>query len=769
MISVHTLLIVFVLLFHSAIVRAECEEKCEHCLTQANFDDGTYRILESGIYCIGENIVFNPRQPEDLSSPNGNMWNWFPGNAADDTVNYPGTLLNLDPGSLGGSKDKINGPFAGGFWAVITVETVDVEIDLQGYSIEFHPYFYTQQRFGTIIEVQNTPYAEDSKRSNGIWLWGPQDVVNNIWIHNGDLGLSPHHGIHSNGATNVVIEDLTIHDFEVGGVQFNDFQNITLRNLSIGPSATNVQLTGYYGTARYDLLSLFYTDGASDTEVIEFADGRAPMSVTQIRDNLIAAMDIAFRYVNDVLTAEDLQSEFYQPAIDLFVNTNGNLPDGSTLYGIVFNSWLEASQGFGQINQYGDNEDVEISGVLIENVEIHDLKKATHEVPAMYMNPCFDNAEDWGDFLYARQWLIDAVRTPLGPVIDLRLMIEDGFNIVDNGLLLDRDNYAQYLRYAGNVYTDAQVALKMYGAFKNRITTIIEDWATVSTDNPLAALPECMNFVCDSDFIYQTNKGIIGARFDEIENVVIRNLEIHDIDNVSPVGSLACGPYTGTEDGGNHFQLPGEGNMNGDVRGVSIYGSDVRFEGELNMNNLASAYGNVYGLHVMTDSIVMFDADSSHVDMTEFYPQNGLSLLEYDAMAALGSTPWPNHFRGECNIRTGVYEVSNEPFHNADAQQSIIFDPPLPPNGVDEVYCSQFDAAELSNSNAAVEMMVVDGAEIDRAKILRASFGVSFVYVVVGALLLMGALCMHFYCASSKESNSGFTMEMDQPTTYGSI
>ena len=174
----------------------ECPDHlhCDLCLDNEAFSMGTYRILKSGKYCLSEDIVFNPREPEDLSSPNSNIYNWYPGEYGEfDFLSYPGTLGNIARG------DAINGPFAGGFFAAISVETVDVEIDLNGYSISQHPHFYTQQRFYSNIEVQNKPYDELSKRTTGIWMWGPNAVVDNVYIHNGELGLSSHHGIHSNG------------------------------------------------------------------------------------------------------------------------------------------------------------------------------------------------------------------------------------------------------------------------------------------------------------------------------------------------------------------------------------------------------------------------------------------------------------------------------------------------------------------------------------------------------------------------------------------
>ena len=140
-----------------------------------------------------------------------------------------------------GSFEHKDGAYALGFFAAITVEANDVTIDLCGNEMVFGFEFYLQQRFAAIIEIANQPFLPEQGPAD----WGSDFVlVDNVVIRNGTLGLTSHHGIHSNGATNVVIEDLVIRDFEVCGVQLNGFENVTLQNLDIGPSLHDVPLTG---------------------------------------------------------------------------------------------------------------------------------------------------------------------------------------------------------------------------------------------------------------------------------------------------------------------------------------------------------------------------------------------------------------------------------------------------------------------------------------------------------------------------------------------
>ena len=209
------------------IAVSHCADKdnhpCDFCLSSSDFEEGTYRIIEPGSYCLTSDIIFNPT-PGSNSNPNSPSV-WFPS----DPLQFPGSLTQTD------------GAFALGFFAVISIEASNIKIDLNGYTISYHYNFYLQQRFGSIIEIANSPFLP----STGPAEFGSKfENVNNISICNGNLGLTSHHGIHSNNATNIVIQDLIIHDFEVAAIQLNGFQNALISNVSIGPSLQSVPLTG---------------------------------------------------------------------------------------------------------------------------------------------------------------------------------------------------------------------------------------------------------------------------------------------------------------------------------------------------------------------------------------------------------------------------------------------------------------------------------------------------------------------------------------------
>ncbi len=210
------------------IVHSQCYDtdnnQCSYCLSQTDFSDGTFRANQSGSYCLTENIIFNPNPSSNPSNPN-EQGSWFPNN----DIDFPGCI------------DLANGAYALGFFAAITIESDDIILDLNGYKISYSIEFYLQQRFGSIIEIANQPFLPSVGPAN---FGSTFSNVNNITIRNGELGLSSHHGIHSNNASNIIISNLKIYDFEVGGIQLNGFHNAQINDVDIGPSLQDVLLTG---------------------------------------------------------------------------------------------------------------------------------------------------------------------------------------------------------------------------------------------------------------------------------------------------------------------------------------------------------------------------------------------------------------------------------------------------------------------------------------------------------------------------------------------
>jgi len=150
-----------------------------------DFVPGTVRIRSPGTYHIKENIEFNPTGSH-LS------WSGIP----EDSNTYPQ-----------------NGGYILGFFAALTVEADNVEIDCGGNSIAMSQNFHRKQRFFSIIELGSAPFIAGQgppQFANGIVTSAPLVSARNVSIRNCVLGLSSHHGMHGNDNDGVTIDNLTI-------------------------------------------------------------------------------------------------------------------------------------------------------------------------------------------------------------------------------------------------------------------------------------------------------------------------------------------------------------------------------------------------------------------------------------------------------------------------------------------------------------------------------------------------------------------------------
>ena len=97
----------------------------------------------------------------------------------------------------------------------ITVETSNVIIDLNGYTVGMSQEFYIQQRFFSIIELA----AKNFVSGQGPVDFGPQlNSASSVVIKNGNLALASHHCIHGNGAYDIEIDNIHAYDFDVAGL-----------------------------------------------------------------------------------------------------------------------------------------------------------------------------------------------------------------------------------------------------------------------------------------------------------------------------------------------------------------------------------------------------------------------------------------------------------------------------------------------------------------------------------------------------------------------
>jgi hypothetical protein len=170
-------------------------------LSQEDFELGTFRIKASGKYKLTEDIVFEPQESNDYWPP-FDLWE-----------EYPPSSYYL------------------GFFAAITVEADDVEIDLNGFEIRQGEEFYLVQRFFNAIELNNKVFVDNEGVSSldyqqtdlpagGSEPVGPLVIPKNVLIMNGRIGKSSHAGIHGNSVVGLTVKNVQISGFEVAGIHW---------------------------------------------------------------------------------------------------------------------------------------------------------------------------------------------------------------------------------------------------------------------------------------------------------------------------------------------------------------------------------------------------------------------------------------------------------------------------------------------------------------------------------------------------------------------
>ena len=167
-------------------------------LNNSHFRNGTYRILNPGKYILTEDIVFNPNE-ENHFKPNEYQCKYY---------------------------NKLT--YSLGFFAAITIETNNVIIDLNNYTLKQSKKHYLNQRFYANIELGNSPFTPNNGPAN---FGNTFKNCNNLIVRNGTLGLSSHHGIHGNNSSNIIFENLKIVDYEVSGISLNGCNNIVCDNI----------------------------------------------------------------------------------------------------------------------------------------------------------------------------------------------------------------------------------------------------------------------------------------------------------------------------------------------------------------------------------------------------------------------------------------------------------------------------------------------------------------------------------------------------------
>ena len=428
-------------------------------LFNKDFENGTLRIKKPGIYKLQENIVFNPNKSNDFSPTEKQI------------------SSNLYP-------QNMSGPFHLGFFAAITVESPDVIIDLNNFSISQHSHHNLQQRFYANIELANSPFIPRQGPSSFVSDNGYRPA-NKVLIMNGHLGRSSHHGIHGNSANNVVLHNLTIDNFEVAGIALNGTTTAVLNEIQVINNDKKIPVLSTYSQARFIRKFL---NIAKSTNNLKLSDSK---TITNIIENINNDLNSTFNtFKNTGLIPnnyfKNTREEYDGNVYGIVLNVNG----------VVINDFIKNRTS----NMIGN------SNIFLNKIVINNISSVPVEIIGLNAQPVTNTA--YGG------------RVQVGPIGDV-LQIEHIQNTDGT--------------YKSNSLSDAQIILadNLYTGPKgtNNIVSEVVEWAKGNRTLSSFVGEDTGKFyyVAGGDSMNHVMKGNIGLFISAGENISGNQITISNI------------------------------------------------------------------------------------------------------------------------------------------------------------------------------------------------------------------------------------------------
>lgn len=614
--------------------------KSETVLYQEDFEEGTYRVTQPGIYRLGEDIDFGPQKSNDYWPP-FSLWH-----------KYPPTAYYL------------------GFFAAITIECDDVVINLDDHTLSQSKEFYLVQRFFNAIElndrvfVQNTGVASLNYQSTDELVKGESGQAGsivkpkNVVVKNGIIERVSHSGIHGNGIIGLKVVDVHVRGFEVSGIQCNGCEQVRIKDCKVGPSSKEVPVLATFANARFldfyaktliphgfereadlykePLMSLF------DDEEISFADRpNVASSLSAIFDRLHKALTLFRSYhVNGTLPSDQDEEELLLQAKDVFSNPTG-LPDGSVIYGILLNrlGMPETDENFfgaGRETKDVDIVNVEISGLHASPVEVASLMTEENtfiQGVARDVIRIFDITSDQMRSLVASFYKGNVLSDSYVALWKLsnefyKIRVYDstcgnfGSNATFDMNLKLYPSYQEQTCAQLGIQTDSTLTgrdvtnlqKKYFGGIQ--MTQAVYHWATSPTAMGLDSLlssPASADslrsggrhrIVCDHDTMFHQMQGVIGLKIVEAENVRVINVKVNDLRNTADFTPWVCSHKWQIQPSGEDikaFALSTGDPEASTVKGIELLRSEDVTIQTMDISSLVSDEGIVKAIEVIGD------------------------------------------------------------------------------------------------------------------------------------------------------------------------
>lgn len=451
-------------------------------ITQSDFEHGTYRITEPGLYILYDDIVFNPLTPPDLQPTKYN-----------------------------------HAAYSMGFFAAITVECDGVVLDLNKHSIQQSYSHFFSQRFFSILELANSPFIPSQGPGSLNTTTDAFVGATNCLVLNGTLGLSSHSAVHGNDNRNIVLQNLCLKQFEVTGVQLNGVQNahmenVTMEAISTSPLADMVFTFLQHTAELQELIDDAQPPTAAAypsidvTKTLESAQHvrtllLAPFTKAAEEDPKQLAVEQKLTQIWTELTAvaDDAANATHNEiplCLDKLINAEG-IPDGSAMYGVLINSSGVAVGELAAACPMAAQTDgtcrrsceVSIYSTTIGNMKLHSLEAIGMKVGDATVKDKTGALVKAGNVQDCPNWLMS----------QLRILLNE------------------------SIQENADLSNALLG------TLAFETFVTNSG----------ATFFNNSDVMGHVSKGIFGIRAEDTDHLTLNKICVHDVSNTSTASTVS--------------------------------------------------------------------------------------------------------------------------------------------------------------------------------------------------------------------------------------
>jgi hypothetical protein len=584
-------------------------------LTQEDFAKGTIRVLVPCKLVLCESIQFNPNAPAPGAHggiDRARSDDWFP---KPDQAAYFASGVAPHPGTAGLVGAAPTLAYRLGFFAAITVEHGEgTIIDLNGFRLSCHPHFALQQRFHALIELANQPFIPDQGPAN----FGPElRAAGLVWVRNGQLGRSSHHGIHGNSMHDVLISDVTFRDFEVAAISLNGGRRIIIRDCQIEGTATQIPVLGSYSTGRFVRLIGRQRLARADAWLNDAASGGNPgrAAVHAARgalDSTLQALDAA---MDDMFDHAMGNGNVAPPPI--FHNVSGLAdanPYGIAIHarGVLVNAFLCNGPAFGQVGDAA--RAYECSDVTIRRTNIANIRGAVREVLALAEQPPGNDdprhgrpVADAAGSLFRFFGLRSAIAVSDGQPAEMDAAGRANLSPLGAAQIALAD-LEHKLVEAGALASHLQAA---------KIPPSVVAWAS-SGQQRIAAVPRRRNLYrilgqnqtrftlqANGDSMFHVNKGAVGLFLQAVDGLTLDRVVVAGVRNSGYPGSDLPGAYSGPSDGGHTAQGRQLGYGGADARAVHVGACSHVLMRHVAASALASDFGSALAISIAGGSVAV--------------------------------------------------------------------------------------------------------------------------------------------------------------------